>query len=415
MSKGHLIHKLNLLIFVWILLAEFSAIAGPLEILQKDFKTADSNESLLRQLAAAYPDQTELVEIGHSAHGHPLIAINVSDQTHLSPKPSLFFNCAHHAVERLSVEYCYQILVDLLKPENRSWLSKYRFWVLPVVNPDGLIEGHFTRKNGNGVDLNRNYPFKWGAVPEGSSGDPKSDYYRGKSPGSEPETHAIMNLANREKFVLSISFHTSATKVLVPYTIPGAKDPTPDLGWDFANLIEQNSITHKNEQSGEFQKSGAGMKTYKPVKRLYAVDGTDQDWHYWANGTLALLVEGPFSNSKIANYENSKTVTQDFMPGFWKVMEYLEGLPKLLIQTTNKGFPAAASVMIKEFQYFEGEAFTSSPVSGLYTFLFPEPGRYTAVADSKEYPIQISSGITVMKVSTTSPLAYLDFGLFRLW
>ena len=32
-------------------------------------------------------------------------------------------------------------------------------WLVPVYNPDGLAR--HTRRNAHGVDLNRNYPYKW--------------------------------------------------------------------------------------------------------------------------------------------------------------------------------------------------------------------------------------------------------------
>ena len=42
-----------------------------------------------------------------------------------------------------------------------------------------------------GVDLNRNYGFRFGFDDKGSSPDPCSEYYRGSAPFSEPETKAI--------------------------------------------------------------------------------------------------------------------------------------------------------------------------------------------------------------------------------
>ncbi len=39
-----------------------------------------------------------------------------------------------------------------------------------------------------GVDLNRNYAYKWGMSSSGSSADPCEEDYRGAKPFSEPET-----------------------------------------------------------------------------------------------------------------------------------------------------------------------------------------------------------------------------------
>jgi protein MpaA len=55
-------------------------------------------------------------------------------------------------------------------------------WLIPVVNPDGLAR--HTRKNARGVDLNRNYPYRWA--------DLDGRYESGRRAGSEPETQALM-------------------------------------------------------------------------------------------------------------------------------------------------------------------------------------------------------------------------------
>jgi murein peptide amidase A len=55
-------------------------------------------------------------------------------------------------------------------------------WLVPVANPDGLAR--HTRKNARGVDLNRNFPYRWARL--------SGSYYSGPRAASEPETRALM-------------------------------------------------------------------------------------------------------------------------------------------------------------------------------------------------------------------------------
>jgi murein peptide amidase A len=70
-------------------------------------------------------------------------------------------------------------------------------WVLPVYNPDGFA--HHTRKNAHGVDLNRNYPYKW--IRQGGN------YDSGPKPRSEPETRAVMRFLATVRPAYVLSFH----------------------------------------------------------------------------------------------------------------------------------------------------------------------------------------------------------------
>jgi murein tripeptide amidase MpaA len=70
-------------------------------------------------------------------------------------------------------------------------------WVLPVYNPDGLAAG--TRKNAHGVDLNRNFPYRWA--------DLDGNYESGPKPASEPETRAVMRFLERVQPRWVVSFH----------------------------------------------------------------------------------------------------------------------------------------------------------------------------------------------------------------
>ena len=81
---------------------------------------------------------------------------------------------------------------------RRSEPDGVRMWLVRTANPDGVAAG--TRQNTHGVDLNRNFPHRWGPGPRGT-------YYPGPRAASEPETRALMRLVRRVRPDLAICYH----------------------------------------------------------------------------------------------------------------------------------------------------------------------------------------------------------------
>ena len=100
-----------------------------------------------------------------------------------------------------------------------------RWAVVPVLNPDGLLNG--TRQNAAGVDLNRNFPAStWGPAPSPTyppgiaqalrvSANRTNMSSPGAHAGSEPETQAQMALVERLEPGLVIDLHSPLELILV--------------------------------------------------------------------------------------------------------------------------------------------------------------------------------------------------------
>ncbi len=73
-------------------------------------------------------------------------------------------------------------------------------WLIESMNPDGQAADD--RHNANAVDLNRNFPYKWGAI-----GTPGDGQYAGTGPASEPETQAMVNLIAQLRPDIAIWYH----------------------------------------------------------------------------------------------------------------------------------------------------------------------------------------------------------------
>ncbi|MBP9885949.1 MAG: peptidase M14 [Leptospiraceae bacterium] len=365
-----------------------------LEDLKLGYKNERINKVYLQVLAEKFPKQVKYFELGETRLGRVIPAIQITSSKPSEYKIPILFTGAHHANELISTEHCYDIILNLLDDFEKyePYLENISVWIVPIVNPDG---SHFFwnqsvdmgRKNGylppemkeddptRGVDLNRNYPFRWNSGNRrASSGNTNNVFYRGPSPASEPETKAMIELAKRERFLFAMSFHSFATAILFPYTIDNLTNPEPDYVKDLAGRIIS------------FAKSVRLNKEYRILKNLYPVDGTDQDYYYHTFGTNAFIAESSHQN---VDYKIVHGILKGFK-GVWEnlLYEFFKGNKVILKIANNEGKPLSARVVTEEIIQFEKEVYTSNPVTGIYAKMFLEEKEYTFLISKKGYEEQ---------------------------
>ncbi|MEU6350535.1 M14 family zinc carboxypeptidase [Streptomyces sp. NPDC047072] len=203
--------------------------------------------------AQANPGLTKVVSIGRTVNGQDILALKLTKNAKKSKdgaKPSVLYVSNQHAREWITPEMTRRLMhhyIDGYQTDKRikKVVDSTELWFVLSANPDGYdytfqsADTRLWRKNlhdnngdgtiavGDGVDLNRNFSYKWGYDDEGSSPNPTSETYRGTAPASEPETKALDAFEKRIGFTYGINYHSAAELLLYGVGWQVATD-TPD-------------------------------------------------------------------------------------------------------------------------------------------------------------------------------------------
>ena len=198
------------------------------------YRSPADRERALDQLAEAA--HAEVHVLGTSVEGRAIRAARVPCRRRT--ERSVLVCAGIHGPEYIGTEVALGLLERVRSPALDDLLDRADIWVLPSLNPDGYErtwarEGkgslHELRSNAHHVDLNRNYPFPGPRKPvwltfggwRAGSDDPTNPFYRGASPGSEPETAALIELSAKVQFDASVSLH-STMGLLIPPCVASA-------------------------------------------------------------------------------------------------------------------------------------------------------------------------------------------------
>jgi protein MpaA len=133
--------------------------------------------------------QADVVELGQSAGGTPIVAERFGTP---GGRRVLVIGVIH------GNEDAGTAIVDALRQAGAP--EGVELWLVESMNPDGQAAGD--RHNANQVDLNRNFPFRWGPI-----GEPGDGQYAGTGPASEPETQAMVNFISQLRPDIAIWYH----------------------------------------------------------------------------------------------------------------------------------------------------------------------------------------------------------------
>lgn len=281
----------------------------------------------LTATTARYPALTKVETIGRTVRGKPILAVKVTRNAKALPdgaRPAVLYASAQHAREWITPEMTRRLLHHVLDnygsdPGITRLVDTTELWFLPVANPDGY-DHTFTpgnrlwRKNlrdndgdgqltgADGVDLNRNFGYKWGYDDEGSSPEFASETYRGVRPGSEPETVALDRLLRRVGFEFFVNYHSAAQLLLygVGWQV---STPTPD---DVVYAAMAGDDAHP------------AVPGYDPdiSAELYTTNG-DTDAHAHVRyGTLGFTPEMSTCETAAATDPDDQWLPEDCVSGF---------------------------------------------------------------------------------------------------
>ena len=300
------------------------------------YRTVEETLAAAQAIVAAHPHLATWTDIGNTwertqdpAQGYDINVLRLTNSAVPGPKPKLFVMASVHAREYTPAELATRFAEHCvsqygLDPDVTWLLDHTEIHLLLQANADGRKKaeaGLSWRKNTDnnycadtdqrGVDLNRNFEFRWGCCG-GSSGSPCDETYRGPTAASEPETQAIQDYVRalfpdqREDDLdaaapitatgVFVDLHSYSELVLWPWGSTSAEAPNGSalqtLGRKFAYL-----------------------NGYEPEQAwaLYPTDGTTDGFAYGELGVAAYTFElGTTFFQNCSAFEN--TILLDNLP-----------------------------------------------------------------------------------------------------
>ncbi|XP_058445792.1 zinc carboxypeptidase-like [Malaya genurostris] len=245
-----------------------------------DYHTLDEMYEWIDGLVTQHENVLSVKLVGYSYESREIRAVKLS---HKAGNPGIFLESNIHAREWITSATTTWILNALLTstdPQVMELAQNYDWYILPVVNPDGL---NYTKEVNRmwrktryphdllcyGVDMNRNFPYHW--MDGGASTNSCSDVYAGPEPASEIETKNIMEYFGmyKDHIHFYLSFHSYGQLILLPYGYENAEKV--DNFYDWMEMAEAAAVALNKGYGTQYTVGNT-------AEVLYIASGSSRDW-----------------------------------------------------------------------------------------------------------------------------------------
>lgn len=329
-----------------------------------------SANTLTDSLVSRYPTIIQKVNYGLSVEGRQLFAIKISDNVlQDEAEPEVAFDGCHHGDEIISGEILMMFIEELCQRYGKDKrvtkiVDTREIWIFPFVNPDGRQS--LTRRNGNHVDLNRDWGYMW------------DNWGGSKLPYSQPETRAVLNWLNDHQFVFMQSIHAGTEMISYPWSY------RPNACPDYAaiNLLATN---YANTSEYDILYYGQGFN------QLYPINGSAKDSYYGLRGTLSWTMEISENKAPAAN-EVEKFYKRN-RPAMFNLLEMAGKGTHGKIVSALDASPVAATIWFRNEESELWPVYSDPLVGDFHKILLP--GQYTVKISANGFQEKILSGFIV--------------------
>ncbi|KFB39441.1 AGAP008070-PA-like protein [Anopheles sinensis] len=305
-----------------------------------NFPTYDEAVAWMRTLQQKYPDWVGLENVGKTAEGRRLEVIIVNNA--LSWK-TVFLVANQHGHEWGSAMAALYVIDQLVNNPDAYKNLDYRFVILPIANPDGYeysrAQSRVWRKNRSnqaggqkGVDINRNFSYKWDKVSNDATTDPSEDSYRGPKPFSEIESKFIKRVlvVLKDYLVLYVDLHSPGNNIVFPWSFSTRK---PRDEAKLQAIADAGAAAVKQEAGAEFK-----VGTVAEIQGT--TGGTSLDYCYAidVNGCIGMEVGSEIEIEKYEIFQLGREVTAALAAMSLKANEYKTVFPMYTPNSTDSLF-----------------------------------------------------------------------------